>query len=485
MEGLVPLSALKKIKPFLYEIPREYRRDMRVPARVFANQAILDQIKTDRSLTQLVNTATLPGTVLSAIAMPDIHQGYGFPIGGVVATNLEEGVISPGGVGYDINCGVRVLLTPWKKEDVQPHLETILHEMFREIPSGFGRGYGKKLSRQEIDQILTHGAQQLIEWDFGRPEDIEAMESEGRMRAANAEVVSDRAKERGRDQVGSLGSGNHFLEIQTVEQIFNPELAEAWHLSKDQVIIMIHTGSRGLGHQNCTDYVRRMVHNLDRWKIDLPDRELACAPLTSPEGQEYLGAMAACANFAWANRQMITHRIRKVWKQIMGHEAEKMKILYDIAHNIAKIETHTIGGVEVKVCVHRKGATRAFPKNHPELLGQYRQTGQPVIIPGTMGTCSYVLVGTKISMEEAFGTVCHGAGRRMSRKAAKRQTSGSEVRSELREKGILVRCASNRGLAEEAPIAYKDVNEVVDVVEEAGLAQKVARMIPIGVIKGG
>lgn len=485
MEPNVPLSALSRIAPCLYEIPKSFRPDMRVGARIFANEEILDEIHADRSLWQLVNTAAMPGVVGFAIAMPDIHQGYGFPIGGVVATRAEDGAVSPGGVGYDINCGVRALLTPWSKTEFLPKLDGILNALFHEIPAGVGKGISKPLSFEEMEKVLARGAGQLVEWGCGYPEDLEATESDGRLASADARFVSRRAKERGLHQLGSLGSGNHFLEIQVVDTLYDETLSADWGISKDQVILMLHTGSRGIGHQNCTDFVRRMVQNQDRWGYALPDKELACAPLDSTEGREYLAAMAACANFAWANRQMITHRVRMILERIGRVDPREIKILYDVAHNIAKLETHEINHAPVEVCVHRKGATRAFPKHHPELSGLYRETGQPVIIPGTMGTYSYILGGTSASMTQSFGTVCHGAGRRLSRSAAKRQTSGAQVRQDLKERGTLVRCQSNQGLAEEAPCAYKDVNEVVEVVQEAGLARKVARLTPIGVIKGG
>ncbi len=476
---------IKEIEPYLYEIPRSWRQDMRVPARFFATPRLLKAVQNDRSLEQLVNTTTLPGIVSHAIAMPDIHQGYGFPIGGVVATEGEKGVVSPGGVGYDINCGVRALVTPWKRQEISSRLEAVVDQMYRDVPAGFGRGSGKKLSDAEMEKVLENGAQELVGWGFGTKDDIDSIESQGRIPDADTDAVSDRAKERGRDQLGSLGSGNHFLEVQFVEEIYDPELAQAWGLEPERVVVMIHTGSRGVGHQNCTDHVRRILQRLGAWGIELPDRELACAPLASPEGQTYMGSMAASANFAFANRQMVTFRVRKAWEKILGKSNGGLKILYDVAHNIAKFETHTIDGKSVRVLVHRKGATRAFPKNHPELPERYRALGQPVIIPGTMGTASYVLVGTQRAMERSFGTVCHGAGRSMSRQAAKRQTTGEETRAELKGQGITVRCHSNSGLAEEAPMAYKDVDEVVRAVDQAGLAKKVARLRPIAVIKGG
>ncbi len=475
---------LRKIEPYIYEIAKNKQLNMHVPALLFANETLISSIQKDRSLQQLANIATLPGVVQNVVAMPDIHEGYGFPIGGVAATRVDEGVISPGGVGYDINCGVRALVSDWNFKDIQNYLEPLIHQIYRDVPCGFNQGNTNKLSFSEIENVLEKGVDQLLDWGFAEVDDHLSIESYGRLKNADASLISKRAKERGLDQLGSLGSGNHFLEIQTVTEIYEPDLAQAWGIAKDKIMIMIHTGSRGLGHQTCTDYVREMVQNIDRWKIPLPDKELACAPLSSEEGMRYLNAMAACANFAWANRQMITHRIRQAWKRILGNGAGSIQILYDVAHNIAKIETHRIGRDDMQVCVHRKGATRAFPKGHPELLGKYRQTGQPVIIPGTMGTASYILVGTELAMEKSFGTVCHGAGRTMSRTQAKKIEDGHATRTTLQKNGIIVKCASNKGLSEEAPFAYKDVHEVVQVVHEAGLARKVARLRPIAVIKG-
>ncbi len=485
MPQQIPLSALNEINPYLFEIPKSFRADMRVPARVYVAREMLDEIANDRSLWQLINTSTLPGIQEYALAMPDIHEGYGFPIGGVVATDAKDGVISPGGVGYDINCGVRVLTSTITKADIKNKIETIANQIFRDVPSGVGRGGDLILNTKEIDAVLTNGVRILVEWGYAREEDLEAIESYGHLEGADASCVSNKAKGRGRDQLGTLGSGNHFLEIQEIEKIYEPEIAKAWGLTLGGITIFIHTGSRGLGHQTCTDHVRVMVRKLDEWGIDLPDRELACAPLNSSEGQNYLEAMRACANYAWANRQLINHRIRNAWTRVLGDTGGELRLLYDVAHNVAKIEKHKIKGKHKEVCVHRKGAIRAFPAGHPELPTRFQKTGQPVLIPGTMGTSSYILVGTESAMIESFGSVCHGAGRRMSRKAAKQTVSGHELRVRLAKQGIYIKCESDRGLAEEGPHAYKDVDIVVKTCEKAGLAKRVAKLKPLAVIKGG
>jgi tRNA-splicing ligase RtcB len=481
----VPRAVLQQVEKHLFEIPQSFRADMRVPARVFASDELLTEIEHDRSLTQLVNTATLPGIVPYALAMPDMHEGYGFPIGGVVATRLPDGVVSPGGVGYDINCGVRVLVSVWDERAVRPHLEKLAHQMSRDIPSGVGRGGTLKLTNKEMDDVLEGGVGALTKWGYVEADDPSAIESGGCIPGADAGAVSDRAKARGCDQLGTMGSGNHFVEIQYVEEVFDETLAALWGLKRGTVLVMIHTGSRGLGHQTCTDYVRLMLQTLPDRNFTLPDRELACAPMTASEGKRYLAAMAGAANFAFANRQMIAFRTRQAWSRMLGEDFGGLATLYDVAHNIAKIERHTVSGKEVEVCVHRKGAIRAFPKGHPELAGRAKETGQPVLIPGTMGTSSFLMVGTDDALRLSFGTVCHGAGRRMSRKAAKTKISLNELRARLHAKGIIVKCPSAAGLTEEAPEAYKDVEEVVRVVHESGLAKKVARVSPMAVIKGG
>jgi len=473
---------LHQVDETLWEIPAEARPDMRVPARVFADRQLLDEIAADRSLEQLQNVATLPGIRDAALAMPDIHQGYGFPVGGVAATEPPEGVVSPGGVGYDINCGVRLLALPLTAAELGARLEALVHQISREVPVGTGRGGALRVSGQALDRVLVHGPRALLAGHgIGTLADIEHTESEGCMAGADPDMVSERARKRGGDQLGTLGSGNHFLEVQRVAMIVDPLAAEAFELRADQVTVLIHSGSRGFGHQVCTDYVRRMDAVVGRYGITLPDRQLACAPLGSPEGRAYLAAMAAAANFAWANRATLAHRVREAIVQVLGPRvAEETRQVYDVAHNVAKMERHD--GREL--CVHRKGATRAFPSGSPDIPAAYRTAGQPVFIPGSMGTSSYVLAGRPGAMERSFGTTCHGAGRRMSRTGARRQITGAELRRQLTAQGIVVRCPSNRGLAEEAPFAYKDVERVVDVVERAGLAARVAQLAPLGVVKG-
>jgi tRNA-splicing ligase RtcB (3'-phosphate/5'-hydroxy nucleic acid ligase) len=452
--------------------------DMRVPARVFADEEILGEIEEDQSLEQLRNVATLPGIVGAAIAMPDIHQGYGFPVGGVAATALPDGVVSPGGVGYDINCGVRLLALPLTEPELGDSRERLVHEISRSVPAGAGKGGRLELGSQQLDAILRDGPRALADV---RPEDVERTESEGRLEGADPAAVSERARRRGHDQVGTMGSGNHFVELQVVEQVLDAKAAETFGLAEGQVAVLVHSGSRGLGHQVCTDYVKLMDGRLTSYRIHLPDRQLACAPASSPEGRRYLAAMAAAANFAWANRQAIADAVRRAVAAVLGEAAaDGTRQVYDVAHNVAKVEQH--GGVTV--CVHRKGATRAFPAGSHEIPSAYREVGQPVFIPGSMGTASFVLAGEPGAMERSFGTTCHGAGRRLSRTAARKQVAGNELRRELEARGIVVRCPSPKGLAEEAPFAYKDVDRVVRVVERAGLARRVARLVPIGVVKG-
>jgi tRNA-splicing ligase RtcB len=464
-----------------WEIPAGARPDMRVPARIFADRGLLDAIVADRSLEQLQNVATLPGIVEAALAMPDIHQGYGFPVGGVAATALPDGVVSPGGVGYDINCGVRLLVLPLSDEDLGRRREALVHELSRAIPAGTGRHGALRLSGTDLDVVLRDGPRALVERGVGREEDVERTESEGRLPGADPAAVSARAHERGSGQLGTVGAGNHFIELQRVDRLFDPAAAGAFGLSPGGLTVLIHSGSRGLGHQVCTDYVRTMDAAGRRYGIELPDRQLACAPASSPEGRAYLGAMAAAANFAFANRHALADAVRGAIAQVLGPEAAAgTRQVYDVAHNVAKSETH----LGREVLVHRKGATRAFPAGSPELPAAYEAVGQPVFIPGSMGTASFVLAGEPGSMERSFGTTCHGAGRAMSRTSARKQIGGAELRRQLEREGIVVRCASNRGLAEEAPFAYKDVERVVGVVERAGLARRVARLVPIGVVKG-
>jgi tRNA-splicing ligase RtcB (3'-phosphate/5'-hydroxy nucleic acid ligase) len=457
---------LERVSETLWEIPR--KGAMRVPARVFADQRLIDELRDDRSLEQLANVATLPGIVEAALAMPDMHQGYGFPVGGVAATAHPDGVVSPGGVGYDINCGVRLLALPLSAEELGDRKEALVHAISREVPAGRGRDGGLATRPRELDDVLRNGPTALAERGVGAAEDVERCESRGRLEGADPNEVSERARQRGAGQLGTLGSGNHFLELEQMTEVFDPERARTLGLARGQATVLIHSGSRGLGHQVCTDFVRRMGGALTRHRIRLPDRQLACAPLDSPEGRAYLGAMAAAANFAFANRHAIAAGVRRAIAQVLGERvAADTRQIYDVAHNIAKLEVH--GGREV--CVHRKGASRALPE-------------QPVFIPGSMGTGSYVLVGLPGASERSFATVCHGAGRQLSRTAARKRVSGAELRRELEGRGITVRCPSNRGLAEEAPFAYKAIDHVVEVVERAGLAGRVALLRPIGVVKG-
>ncbi|MGE5858588.1 MAG: RtcB family protein [Solirubrobacterales bacterium] len=475
-EGLLAVSEA------VWEIPADARADMRVPARVFADRELLDAIRMDRSLEQLQNVATLPGIVEAAMAMPDVHQGYGFPVGGVAATEPPDGVISPGGVGYDINCGVRLLALPLTEGELGDRREALVHEISRQVPAGMGGRGRLAVHGAELDRVLTEGAAAVVEHHgIGVQDDLEHTESVGRLPGADPGRLSDRARDRGAGQLGTMGAGNHFIELQRVERVIDPVAAEAFGLRSDQVTVLIHSGSRGLGHQVCTDYVKRMDAALSRHRIVLPDRQLACAPLSSPEGQAYLGAMSCAANFAWANRQTMAHRVREAVAAVIGRrDARDTRQVYDVAHNVAKLEEY--GGRVL--CVHRKGATRAFPAGSDEIPADYREIGQPVFIPGSMGTASFVLVGRPGSVERSFGSSCHGAGRRMSRTGARREISGAELRRQLQSRGIVVRCPSQRGLAEEAPFAYKDVDRVVSVVERAGLAAPVVRLVPLGVVKG-
>lgn len=470
---------LKKINDYLWEIPKDFWPRMKVPARIYASEKILEGIFRDRSLEQLMNVAAMPGVVDKVIVMPDAHEGYGFPIGGVAAMKLPDGLISPGGVGYDINCGVRLLRSGLNYSQIKKEIPRLVSQIQRDVPSGVGRG-GREVFRGEaMDKILAGGARRVVEIGFGEKADLEYCESGGVLEGADASKVSVKAKARGADQVGTLGAGNHFIEIQRVETIFDKEAANRLGLFQDQIILMIHTGSRGLGHQVATEYIQLMMRVMPKYKIDLPDRELAASPFDSPEGQDYFAAMQGAANFAWANRQLITHLVRGSFQKILG-EAAKLNTVYDVAHNIAKLEKHN--GQEL--LIHRKGATRAFGPHHPEIPAAYQNIGQPVIIPGSMGTYSYVLLGTEQSMKEAFGSTCHGAGRTMSRHAALRLVRGETLKQDLESRGIEVRGGSWRGLAEEAPIAYKDIDAVVETVVGAGIARKAARLAPVGVVKG-
>lgn len=477
---------LVQVAPYVYEVPASYRQDMRVPARLYADEEVLAQAREDRSLEQLINTATLPGIVGRALAMPDVHQGYGFPIGGVVATAVEDGVISPGGVGYDINCGVRLLSSAIDVDALRPHLRRLLAAIDARVGSGVGASGSLRLKQKELRALLEEGAGWAVRQGYGTREDLEHTEDAGRMASAEAGAVSDRALERGLNQVGTLGSGNHFLEIDEITEVFDAETAAAFGLAQGRICVWIHCGSRGLGHQVCTDAVRAMQQATVKYGIRLPDRELAAAPFSSPEGQQYFAAMSAAANYAWANRQVIAHLIRQTYEDVLAGQVRNVHLpmVYDVCHNIAKVEAHEVDGRSRQVCVHRKGATRAFAAGRSELPPVYRHTGHPVLVPGDMGTGSYVLVGTEAAMRETFGSCCHGAGRVMSRSAARCKVSAQELRAELEEKGILVQAGSRAGLVEEAPGAYKDVDRVVNIVEKAGIARRVARTRPLGVIKG-
>ena len=483
---MITINDFKQIEEYLYEVPVSYRSDMRVPARFYADAKLLEGVKNDRSLEQLVNTASLPGAVMYALAMPDIHQGYGFPIGGVLATELPDGVISPGGVGYDINCGVRLLATHMDQAEITPYLDDLASVLYANCPSGVGKGGSVKLQSGELDRILESGSRWALKRGFATESDLERTEENGCLQGAQAAKVSPRARDRGKGQVGTLGAGNHFIEIDVVDEIADETMAQRIGLWPGQITVQVHCGSRGLGHQVCGDYVKRFQKSVGRYGFRLPDRELVCAPLSSPEGQDYLSAMKAAANYAFANRQVLAHHIRGSFEQALAGKVSNHHVyqIYDIAHNMAKVETHQINGRKAELCVHRKGATRAFGPGSPQLPAVYRDIGQPVLVPGSMGTASWVLAGTRASMTQTFGSTCHGAGRTMSRKKAKKSIQGPILRKELEGRGIHVRAGSMSGLAEEAPAAYKDVNRVVDVVHNAGIAKKVARLRPVAVIKG-
>jgi len=478
---------LQKVDDWRWLLPQEYKPGMRVPGLIYASEEMLGQIGEDMAIEQVANVAFLPGIVGYSLAMPDIHWGYGFPIGGVAAMRVEDGVISPGGVGFDINCGTRVIRTDLREEDVRPKLRELVNQLFRDIPSGVGSEGLVKVAMKEIDQVLLKGARWAVEQGYGWPEDLEAIEGGGALPGANPEKVSRRAKERGLAQLGTLGSGNHFLEVQVIDHIYDPERAAAMGIRETgQVVVFVHCGSRGLGHQTCEDYLDVMEASAKRYNIHLPDRQLACAPIRSKEGQDYLAAMTAAANFAFCNRQVITHWVRQAFARVLGRDPRDlgMHLVYDVAHNIAKIERHRLNGREVTVCVHRKGATRAFAPGHPDVPARYRQIGQPVLVPGDMGRYSFLLVGTERAMQETWGSTCHGAGRVQSRAAAKRMLRGVDIAEKLAARGIVVRAQNRALLAEEASEAYKDVADVVEVLHEAGISLKVARMRPIGVVKG-
>lgn len=477
---------LEKIDAYRWRIPKGYMPGMRVPGIIFSDEKMLKSILSDNAAQQVANAAHLPGIVKASMAMPDIHWGYGLPIGGVVATDVEAGgVITPGGVGYDINCGVRLMRTDLEEKDVRPRLKELVDALFAKVPTGVGSTGKIRVNARDEKELMLRGARWMVEKGYGWAEDLEHCEEKGAIAGADPSKVSSRAFERGSDQSGTLGSGNHFLEVQLVDEVYREDLAKAFGIRKGQVTVMIHTGSRGFGHQICSEYAEDMVRLLAKFKISLPDRQLSCVPVKSPEGEAYLGAMRSAANYAWANRQAIMHLTREVFSGVFGKKPEDLGLglVYDVAHNIAKIENYEIDGKTRKLCVHRKGATRAFPPGHSDIPDVYRKAGQPVIIPGDMGRCSYLLAGTE-GAKETFYSTCHGAGRLLSRSAAIRITRGRPLAKELADRGIIVRSAGRETLNEEAPEAYKDVSEVVDIVQGAGISVKVARMRPMGVIKG-
>jgi tRNA-splicing ligase RtcB len=478
---------LEKIDDYRWRIPKSYKPGMRVPGLIYADEKLLKDIYQDKALEQVANVAFLPGIVNYSLAMPDIHWGYGFCIGGVAATDIENGgVISPGGVGFDINCGVRLLRTDLQFDDIKDKLKDLVYALFNDIPAGVGSKGDIRVGPKEEEEILVKGSKWAVTKGYGTADDLECTEENGAIAGADPEAVSERAYERGKAQSGTLGSGNHFLEVQVIDQLYDRDLCDTFGLTLGQVTIMIHSGSRGLGYQVCDDYTRSMIHCLQKYNINVPDRQLACAPVNSQEGKAYLGAMKCAANYAWANRQCLMYLTRKVFEKVFGSPWQKMgmNLVYDVAHNIAKIEKYTVDGKEKTLCVHRKGATRAFGPGHPALPERYKKTGQPVIIPGDMGRNSYLLVGTQKAMEETFGSTCHGAGRLKSRTAAARSINVDVLLKELESKGIIVKASGRGTIVEEAPQAYKDVNEVVDVVHNAGISKRVCRMRPLGVIKG-
>jgi len=483
---MIPLNVLMKISDYEWEIPTSFRKDMRVPVRLFASRRLLETAQADKSLEQAVNVATLPGLVGQVVVMPDVHQGYGFPIGGIAATALPDGVISPGGIGYDINCGIRLLASSIPFELAADRLEALGSALNHHCPSGIGVEGKLHLSGSELDAVCRDGSAWALKRGMATEQDIRRTEECGSLQGADPGQVSPRAKERGRDQLGTLGSGNHFLEVGVVEEIFDAQAAQVMGLQPGCLTLLIHSGSRGLGHQVCTDYVNEFQGAVRRYGIHIPDRELVCAPLNSPEGVSYLAAMRSAANFAFANRQVLTHLARKAFEEIFAGMLRGWQLhqVYDIAHNIGKVETHLVDGKPMKVCIHRKGATRSFGPGSPGVPEEYQATGQPVLVPGSMGTASWVLAGTQRSMERSFGSTCHGAGRVMSRSQAKHLVRGDQLKEELKRKGIYIQTGSLSGLAEEAPQAYKDVDTVVETVVGAGLACKVARLRPLVVVKG-
>ncbi|MCH7702198.1 MAG: RtcB family protein [Planctomycetes bacterium] len=478
---------LERVDACRWRIPKSYKPGMLVDGLIYADDRLIDAIRGDQSPEQVANVACLPGIVGHSLAMPDIHWGYGFCIGGVAATDPDNGgVISPGGVGYDINCGVRLIRTNITEKDAHPRIERLVDRLFATVPCGVGRRGKVKFTRKELARLMEEGSSYVVSRGHGWDSDIDATEGGGRMADARPDFVSPRAFERGADQCGTLGSGNHFMEVQVVDRVDDPKVAAALGLVEGNVTVMIHSGSRGLGYQVCEDALKDLRGVPEKYGIHLPDRQLACAPIRSDEGRRYLGAMRAAANYAWCNRQIMTHLAREVFAEVFEQPAERlgMTLLYDVAHNIAKTEPYEVDGRQKMLCVHRKGATRAFPPGHPELPQRYQATGQPVLVPGDMGRYSYVLVGRAESMSQTFGSSCHGAGRRMSRGAAIRASKGRSIRNELLARGVIARCRGRTGLEEEQPDAYKDVMQVVDVLHQAGISHRVARLRPIGVIKG-
>jgi tRNA-splicing ligase RtcB len=478
------MSGLKKIDDCRWMVPLS--GGMKVPGIIYSSEQLIKEMGADESPKQVANVAHLPGIIKYSLAMPDMHWGYGFPIGGVAAFDLTNGIISPGGVGYDINCGCRLVTTRLEHDDIKDRLKELINALFRDIPTGVGSKGVLKLSAQEEKKVLIDGAKWAVDHGYGSREDLETTEDSGKMAGADPEMVSARAIERGREQLGTLGSGNHFLEIEVVEEIYDKEAASAFGLEMGQIAVMIHSGSRGLGYQVCDDYLARMVKHIGELGVSLPDRQLACAYLNSPRGKEYLAAMACAANYAWANRQMLMHWTRETFERTLkkGPRELGMRLLYDVCHNIAKLETFIVDGKEMQLCVHRKGATRAFPPGHPALPEQYKKVGQPVLIPGDMGTGSYVLAGTEKAFAETFGSTCHGAGRVMSRTQAIKASRGRSIAREMADKGIVIMATGKGTLHEEMPEAYKDLDQVVDVVHKAGISKKVAKLRALGCIKG-
>jgi tRNA-splicing ligase RtcB (3'-phosphate/5'-hydroxy nucleic acid ligase) len=478
---MVTLNDFKKISPYVWELGKDFRAGMSVPARIYATEKMLQHLLNERAVEQLVNMATLPGVEKYVMAMPDVHQGYGFPIGGVAAMRADDGIISPGGVGYDINCGVRCLVSQYSRHELKKKIEKLANQMQREVPSGVGREGIINLSSSQMNEVLDSGVKWAKKNGYASDQDEDVIEEHGSYAAADAKCVSDEAKYRGSKQLGTLGAGNHFVEIQEVVEVFDEEVAKNFGIFLQQVVITIHTGSRGLGHQVCTDYVRLMNQKSNGLNIELPDRELICSSFSSDIGQQYFHAMAAAANFAWTNRQIITHHIRGAWQRVLGsNDKNRLDLVYDVAHNMAKLEVHD----GKKFIVHRKGATRAFAPGHSELPEKYQSTGQPIFIPGSMGTFSYVLAGTREAMQKTFGSTCHGAGRSMSRMKAKKSIDYGQLNARLKKYGVVVRANSRKGLVEEAPEAYKNIENVVEVVSQCNIAKKIAKLKPLAVIKG-